>query len=89
VWETDKVTDRGTGASIHMTPNGDGVFLHTDQGELIRAQLTAKGYKEISRTVLLKPLPKMKAWPAPAYANRHVFARNDEELICASLSAKP
>jgi hypothetical protein len=53
------------------------------------AQLTAKGYKEISRTVLLKPVAKMKAWPAPAFANRQVFARNDEELICASLLANP
>lgn len=25
------------------------------------------------------------AWPPPAYANRHVFVRNDKELICASL----
>ena len=89
VWETDKVTDLRNGASIHLTPNGDGVFLHTDKGELIRAQLTAEGYKEISRTVLLNPIPKMKAWPAPAYANRHVFARNDEELLCASLAATP
>jgi outer membrane protein assembly factor BamB len=89
VWETDRVTDLRSGASIHLTPNGDSVLLHTDKGELIRAQLTVKGYKEMSRTVLLKPIPKMKAWPAPAYANRHVFARNDEELICASLAAHP
>jgi transposase-like protein len=89
VWETDKVTDPRNGASIHLIPNGGGVFLHTDKGELIRAQLTPKGCKEISRTVLLKPVPKMKAWPAPAFANRHVFVRNDEELICASLSANP
>ena len=29
------------------------------------------------------------AWTPPAYANRHVFARNDAELVCASLAAKP
>ena len=89
VWETGTVTDPRNGASIHLIPNGDGVFLHTDKGELIRAQLTAKGYREISRTMLLKPIPKMKAWPTPAFANRQVFARNDEKLICASLSANP
>jgi len=88
VWATDKVTKLGSGASIHLTPNGDGVFLHTDKGELIRAQLTAKGYKEIRRTLLLAPLGKNKAWAAPAFANRHAFARNDEQLICASLAAK-
>jgi len=28
-------------------------------------------------------------WPPPAYANRHVFARNDKEIIRASLAAAP
>jgi hypothetical protein len=28
-------------------------------------------------------------WPPPAYADRHIFARNGKELICASLAAKP
>jgi outer membrane protein assembly factor BamB len=88
VWETDRVTKLGSGASIHLTPNGDGVFLHTDQGELIRAHLTGKGYQEISRTLLLAPTAKEKAWAAPAYANRHVLARNNRELICVSLAAK-
>lgn len=89
VWETDKVTQLGNGASIHLTPNGDGVFLHTDRGELIRAQLTATGYREIGRTLLLAPTGQEKAWAAPAYANRQVVARNHRELICASLAAKP
>lgn len=88
VWQTDRVTKLGSGASIHLTPNGDGVFLHTDQGELIRAQLTGKGYQEISRTLLLAPTAKEKAWAAPAYANRQVFARNNRELVCVSLAAK-
>jgi hypothetical protein len=29
-----------------------------------------------------------KAWAAPAYASRHVFARNNRELIRVSLAAK-
>jgi len=29
------------------------------------------------------------AWIPPVDANRHVLARNDEELVCASLAAKP
>ena len=28
------------------------------------------------------------AWIPPVYANRCLFARNDEELICVSLEAK-
>ena len=92
VWETDKVTDLKQGASIHLTPNGDSVFLYTDKGELIRAHLSSEGYKEISRTRLLQPTylfaGRKVAWPPPAFANRHVFARNDQELICVSLEAK-
>jgi outer membrane protein assembly factor BamB len=93
IWASDKVTDLKPGASIHLTPNGDAVFLYTDKGELIRAQLTSRGYKEISRTRLIEPTypyaGRKVVWPPPAYANRHVFARNDKELICASLAAKP
>jgi outer membrane protein assembly factor BamB len=92
VWETDKITDLKGGASIHPTLNGDGVFLYTEKGELIRAKLTAKGYNEISRTRLLEPTypfgGRKVAWSPPAFANRQVFARNDKELICASLAAK-
>jgi outer membrane protein assembly factor BamB len=93
VWETNTVTDLKNGSSIHLTPCGDAVFLFTDRGDLIRAQLTPQGYKEISRAHLLKPTSpfgdRKCAWSPPAYANRHVFARNDEELVCASLAVKP
>jgi len=93
LWMTDKVTELQNGTSAHVTPNGDAVFIYTDKGDLIRAQLTSTGYKEISRTRLVEPTypyagPKV-ACPPPAYANRHVFARNDKELVCASLAAEP
>jgi outer membrane protein assembly factor BamB len=93
VWESAKVTDLKNGASIHLTPNGDSVLLYTDKGELIRARLTCQGYKEIGRVAVLQPTfpfaGRKVAWPPPAYANRHIFARNGQELICASLAAKP
>ena len=37
VWVTEKVTGLKPGASIHLTPNGDAVWLFTDEGNLIRA----------------------------------------------------
>lgn len=93
MWETDKVTVLKGGASVHPVTNGDSVLLYTDQGELIRARLTGERYNQISRTRLLEPTypysGRKVAWPPPAYANRHVFARNDKELICASLAARP
>jgi outer membrane protein assembly factor BamB len=93
VWETNTVTGLMNGASIHLTANRDAVFLYNDRGELIRARLTPQGYDEISRSPLVEPTSpfgsKKMAWSPASFANRHVFARNDQELICASLEAQP
>jgi len=94
IWQSDKATDSGYGtkASLHLTINGDSVLLFNDLGELIRARLTSEGYHEISRVPLIEPTyafgGRKAAWSAPSFANRHVFARNDKELICSSLAAE-
>jgi glucose dehydrogenase len=91
IWQTNTVTSLKNGSSIHLTPNGNSVLLFTDQGNLIRARLSPAGYYELSRVHLIEPTNpfggRNVVWPPPAYANRHVFARNDQELICASLEA--
>jgi outer membrane protein assembly factor BamB len=93
IWGTTNVTELKFGASIHLTPNGDATFLFTDEGNLILARLAPDGYHEISRVHLLEPtsdlMTRKLAWVPPVFANRCVFARNDAELICASLEAKP
>jgi hypothetical protein len=85
------VTDAKSGGSIHITPQGQSMLLFTDKGELIRAELTAAGYRELSRAALLAPTypygPRKMAWTPPADAEGHVFARSDEELVCASLAS--
>jgi outer membrane protein assembly factor BamB len=92
IWESNAVTELKGGASIHITPNGDSVFLYTDKGELIRARLTPEGYNEISRVAVLEPTfpfgGRNVVWPPPAYARRHIFVRNSKEVICASLAAE-
>ena len=56
------------------------------------AKLSPAGYEEISRSKLLDPTRVQLAqrggvcWSHPAFAYRHVFARNDEHLVCASLA---
>lgn len=93
LWETDKVTGLGGGAAIHLVKNGDSFLIFTDQGNLIRARLSRDGYQEISRTHLIDPTfqfgPRKLVWAPPAFSNSCVFARNDKELICASLAANP
>jgi outer membrane protein assembly factor BamB len=89
LWSTNSVTKPKNGASIHITPQGGGYFLFTDEGNLIRAQLSPAGYREMGRSHLIDP-----TWPfagtkyvyaPPAFANRHVFARSEAEVVCASL----
>jgi outer membrane protein assembly factor BamB len=92
LWSTNSVTGLKNGASIHITAQGGGYLLFTDEGNLIRAQLTPSGYRELGRTHLIDP-----TWPfgqtkfvyaPPAFADRHVFARNEGEVVCASLEAE-
>lgn len=93
LWETNKVTDLKSGASIHLTPNGDSVLLYNERGELIRASLSREGYQELGRVALLRPTSPFGgrncAWSPPAYANHHIFVRSDTELLCYPLAAKP
>jgi outer membrane protein assembly factor BamB len=92
VWQTNGVTSLKNGSCIHLTPNDGSVLLFTDQGNLIRARLSAEGYRELGRVHLLDPKYPFNGrnvvWPPPAYANGRVFTRNDEELVCASLVAE-
>lgn len=91
LWRSNKLTAKKSGPSIHITPQGDAVFLFTDEGMLIHARLTPAGCEEMSRTKLIEPVYPFGghklAWAPPAYANRHVFVRNEREIVCASLAA--
>ena len=93
IWESDKAVRHDRWANIHLTPNGDKVWLFNEHGELIISKLSPAGYEEISRAKLIEPTPegcpsrrKGVAWAHPAFAYRHVFARNGKELVCADLS---
>jgi outer membrane protein assembly factor BamB len=56
--------------------------------------LSPQGFHEISRVKLIEPTTGQLdqrggvCWSHPAYAYRHVFARNDRRLVCASLAAE-
>jgi outer membrane protein assembly factor BamB len=97
IWETQAVTrERARWASGVIVRHGDRLFINNDRGELIIVKPDPKGYQEIGRTQLIKPTSEPQNrrqlvyvnWSAPAYANRCIYARNDEEIICASLAAE-
>lgn len=91
VWETFEPTagrsERWGNAFI--VQNGERHFLFNEVGDLIIARLTPQSYDEISRAHLIEPdnhdPHRPVVWSHPAFANRSVYARNDSEIVCASL----
>jgi outer membrane protein assembly factor BamB len=73
-----------------VVKNGDRFFLFNEKGELLIARLSPQGYKEVSRWKMLEPtgeaFGRQVVWSHPAFANRSIYARNDKELVCASLA---
>ena len=76
---------------MFLVTHQDRQFIHNEQGDLIIAKLSPKGYQEISRAKLVEPTRKvrrrMTIWSHPAFALKSVFARNDKELVRVSLAA--
>ena len=80
--------------------NGDRWFVVNETGELVLARFTPAGYEEVDRTHLLTPTTRTRGgasgrwddravlWAHPAFANRHVVARNDAEVVRLSLAAE-
>jgi outer membrane protein assembly factor BamB len=96
VWETQEVTrEKARWATGFIVPNGSRYFINNDRGELIIADLRPDGYHEVSRTPLITPDNRRGGrrelgavnWVHPAYANKHIITRNEQEILSASLDA--
>ncbi len=94
IWETFEPT---TGKSerwgnAFIVKNGERCFLFNEKGDLIIAKLSPEKYEEISRAHLLDPTNRdagrLVVWSHPAFANKCVYARNDQEIVCVSLAAE-
>lgn len=92
LWETFAPTTnerRARHGTAFLVQNGDRYFLMSETGELIIAQLSAQKYDEISRTRILEPtgeaFGRPVVWSHPAFANGHIYARNDKELVAVDL----
>jgi outer membrane protein assembly factor BamB len=99
LWGTSKPVNGKDGdergayeGATFVTKNGDRFFIFGENGDLVIAKLSPEKYDEVSRTRLLDPvgfgLGRKVVWCHPAYAEKCVFARNDKEMVCASLAAK-
>jgi len=93
VWETLAATTPdgkpARWATAFLVKHEDRFFLYNEKGDLIIARLSPKGYEEISRAHLVEPTNNAGGravhWSHPAFANRCVYVRNDQEIICVDL----
>jgi outer membrane protein assembly factor BamB len=95
VWESQAAVPKARWATIHMVRNGERMFMFNERGELIIAKLAPDGFHEISRAKLIEPTTAQLnqrggvCWAHPAFADKCIFARNDREIVCASLAKEP
>ncbi|MDA1038659.1 MAG: PQQ-like beta-propeller repeat protein, partial [Planctomycetota bacterium] len=103
LWETPDATMGGSRRGKHGTaflvrhepaqssaPSANRTWIFSETGDLILAELSPRGYRELARTHILAPtnecFGREVVWSHPAFAGRCVFARNDQELVCLSLA---
>jgi outer membrane protein assembly factor BamB len=92
IWEDRTATPRARWSNIHMVQQADRIWMFNERGELIIARLSPAGFTELSRAKLIEPTRDQLdqrggvCWSHPAFANRHVYARNDQQLVCVSLA---
>ena len=98
LWMSDRMVAQARWGTAFMVRQGDRYFVNNDDGFLIIARFTPEGYVEEGRTRLIEPtsdsgygprraFDRKVNWSHPAYANQHIFHRNDNEIIRASLDA--
>ena len=92
IWEDQTAVKRKRWANIHFVQNRNKIWMFNELGELIISELSPNGFNEISRAKLIEPSkkqhPRGVVWTHPAFANKHIFVRNDNKLVCADLSKK-
>lgn len=91
IWEDLSVVPRARWATVHIIRNGGDEIMLNDQGELLFTTLSRDGIEIRSRSKLIDQTTRQLrrrggvVWSHPAIADGMIYARNDKELVCASL----
>ncbi len=92
LWETQDVIGKRPAGSetAFLVQHEDHFWLFNELGELIIAKLTPEGYTEIDRFKVIEQsnfaFGRDVVWSMPAFANKHAYIRNDNEIICVDLA---
>ena len=92
IWEDQSAVPKSRWSTIHFVQNQDLTWMFNERGELILGKLSPEGFDEISRAKIIEPTTEQLrqrngvCWSHPAFADRCIFVRNDEELKCIPLA---
>lgn len=92
LWDTTEPISKRPASSgtAFIVRQADRYWLFNDSGDLIIANLTPEGYEELDRAHVIEPtnvaFGRDVVWCMPAFANRHMYVRNDKECICVDLA---
>ena len=95
VWQTNEPLSSKRplrSGTAFIIKQDDRYWMFNELGELIIAKLSPRGFEEIDRAKVIEPtnvaFGRKVVWSAPAWSNRKVFLRNDNECVCIDLAAK-
>ena len=77
-------------ATAFIVKHEDRFWMFTEHGELVIAEMNKDGFRELDRAHVIEPtnvaLGRDVVWSMPAFANKHAYIRNDNEILCVDLS---
>ena len=76
--------------AVFWVDAGEAVYGLTDQGDLIVLKLSPEKCEVLARAHILETTHAAKGrkavWAHPAFADKHVYLKNDKEIVCVSLA---
>lgn len=99
IWESGDYTRQGRWGSMFCVQHQDRWFVNNDLGELLIMRFSPQGPELLDRAQLIAPdtqcgygprrfADALVNWVHPAYANKHIIIRNDQEIRRVSLAAE-
>ncbi len=92
IWEDLSAVPGFRWATVHMVRQADRVWMFNDAGVLMIAKPSPNGLNVLSKAQLIAPTKVQLnrrngvCWSHPAFAEKSVFARNDNQLVRVSLA---
>lgn len=94
LWESEEsIGKRPAGSeTTFLVRHEDRFVMFNELGELVLGRLSPDGYSELDRAKVIEPsnlaFGREVVWSMPAFANRHAYIRNDNEIICVDLAGE-